>query len=136
MPRVRFRPLPEFSAARLLDRVAEAMQVAREPAKLKTFPAWTQRVMRILKEQFIPREFAAILTADHSAFVEGIAVALAALSHDLARGGAGGGQLARQLAARLALDPRTEEVAVQVGSGSFAVTEDLQRQIAQRLFAA
>ena len=58
------------------DRVAEALQVAAEPAKFKKFPAWTQRVMEILKEQFVPREFAAVLAGDASVFAEGIAVAL------------------------------------------------------------
>ena len=49
------KPLPEFSPDRLLDRVAEALQAAAEPARFKKFPAWTQRVKGIAQEQFVPR---------------------------------------------------------------------------------
>lgn len=130
-------PLPEFSPERLVERIAEAMTVARDPAKLRDFPRWTQRVMRILKEQLVPREFAFLLSADQSTFAEGVAVALAAKARDvrLARHSSGG-HFARQLAGRLALDPASREVAVQVEDGTFNAPEALQAQVMRRLFAA
>ncbi len=130
------KPLPEFSPDRLLDRVAEALQVATTPAKLRTFPGWTQRVMGILKEQFVPREFASILTADGSIFAEGIAVAWAAKARDLAQSRASsGGRFAQSLAERLALDPKTRDVAVQVEAGAFTASDEFQKQVMGRLFA-
>ena len=135
MARVSFTPLPEFAPDRLLDRIAEALQVGSEPAKLRSFPGWTQKVMRILKEQFVPPEFAALLAADKSIFAEGIAVALAATARNLAHAGSNGGHLAQKLAQRLAMDPRSQQVAVEVGSGAFAVSAELQAHVMSRLFA-
>lgn len=136
MVRAQLPPLPEFTPERLLDRVAEAMQVGHDPAKLKAFPAWTRRVMRILHQQFVPREFAAILAADQSIFAEGIAVAFVATARNLARTRSNGGYLAQQLAERLAADPRTQEVATQVGAGTFAISGEFQALVMSRLFAA
>jgi hypothetical protein len=120
----------------LLDRVAEAMQVASDPAKFDAFPRWTQRVMLILKEQFVPRELVAILSADHSIFVEGIAVALAANAQNMASAAANGGSLAQKLADRLAMGATDREVATQVGAGTFALSSEFQAQVMARLFAA
>lgn len=130
-------PLPEFTPDRLIERIAEAMTVAREPQRLRAFPAWTQRVMQILKEQFVPHEFGSLLAADHSIFAEGVAVALAAKARDVrqARGANRGGLFARQLAHRLALDPTEQEVAAQVENGTFNAPAELQTQVMKRLFA-
>ena len=109
MDRPDAKPLPEFTPDRLLSRVAEAMQVALDPAKIKKFPAWTQRVMGILRDQFIPREYAAILSGDGSHFTEGIAVAWAAKARDLALArGSKGGRFAQELGQRLREDQATE----------------------------
>lgn len=131
-------PLPDFTPDRLVERIAEAMTVAREPARLREFPRWTQRVMRILKEQLVPREFAFLLAADQSTFAEGVAVALAAKARDVrsARASTGGGLFARQLAGRLALDPASQRVAAAVEDGTFDAPQALQAQVMRRLFAA
>jgi hypothetical protein len=127
--------LPNFTADRLLDRVAEAMQVGSNPERFAKFPRWTQRVMRILKEQFVPRELEAILSADQSIFVEGIAVALAASARNLAPTASNGGPLAQKLADRLAMGATDRDVAAQVGAGTFAVSNEFQSQVVARLFA-
>ena len=130
------KPLPDFAPERLLDRMAEALTVATEPEKLRRFPAWTRRVMRILKEQFVPREFTAILTGDGSIFAEGIAVAWAAKARDLAQSReTTGRQIARTLAERLALDTTPQAVAVQVEAGTLTGSDDFQKQVMKRLFA-
>lgn len=135
MVRTRFTPLPHFTPDRLLDRVAEALQIAGAPEKFDTFPRWTQRVMSILKEQFVPQELEAILSSDQSIFVEGIAVAMAASSRNLARAGTDGGGVAQKLADRLAMGEGDREVAAQVGSGTFAISGEFQAQVMTRLFA-
>lgn len=128
--------LPDFTPDRLVERIAEAMTVGRDPARLEDFPRWTQAVMRILKEQLVPREFAFLLAADQSTFAEGVAVALAAKARDVRSAGAArGGLFARQLAGRLALDPASQDVAVQVEAGTFDAPEALQAQVMRRLFA-
>ena len=136
MARVDPTPLPDLTPERLLDRIAEALQAARAPAKLRRFPEWTQRVMHILKQQFIPAEFTSILAGDGSVFAEGIAVAWAAKAQDLARSRAGGGgRFARKLAERLALDAKTQAVAVEVESGTFTRSVEFQTHVMNRLFA-
>jgi hypothetical protein len=130
-------PLPELTAERLIERVAEAIRIGLEPERLDTFPGWTQRVMRILKEQFVPREFSSILSSDQSVFAEGIAVAWAAR----ARGAddapvASDGRLARKVAERLHLDAATQEAAAQVESGAIVASDEFQRHVMARLFAS
>lgn len=128
--------LPEFTADRLLSRVAEAMQVAIAPAKLKEFPIWTQRVMRILREQFIPNEYASILSGDGSFFTEGVAVAWAARANDLARiRGVAGGRFAQALSERLGMSEQAQAVATQVEAGTFTASPEFQQQVMNRLFA-
>lgn len=128
-------PLPAFTPDRLLDRVAEAIQVGLAPEKFAAFPTWTQRVMRILKEQFVPAEIATILQADGAIFAEGIAVALTARTQDRTAPAQRNGRFARQLAERLALDAHTQEVAAQVETGAIAATPEFREQIIRRLFA-
>lgn len=135
MPKPVVTPLPDLSIDRLLDRIAEAVRVGRDPALLEKFPGWTQRVMRILQAQFVPKEYATILTADGSALVEGIAVAWAAKARDLVQSHqVSGGEIAKKLAERAGLDAREQAVAVQVGSGALALTDEFQRHIMNRLF--
>ena len=136
MDRLDTKLLPEFSADRLLNRTAEAMQVALDPAKIKEFPVWTQRVMQILRDQFIPREYASILSGDGSFFTEGIAVAWAAKASDLAqvRGPQGGG-FAQVLAERLGMDAKAQAVAMQVEAGTFTTSPEFQKHVMNRLFA-
>ena len=134
--RTHSRSLPEFTPDRLADRIAEAMQVAADPAKLRNFPSWTQQVMRILKDQFIPREYASILSGDGSVFAEGVSVAWAAKARDLAQAREiSEGRMAQKLGERLALDPRTQEVAVQVESGTYPASAEFQQHVMSRLFA-
>ncbi len=130
------KPLPEFSPDRLLGRVAEAMQVALDPGKIKKFPLWTQRVMRILRDQFIPREYAPVLAGEGSHFTEGIAVAWAAKARDLAlaRGGTDR-RFAQELGKRLGLDEESQSVAIQVEAGIFITSPEFQKQVLDRLFA-
>ena len=128
--------LPDFNADRLMGRIAEAIQVAIDPARIKKFPVWTQRVMRILRDQFIPREYASILSGDGSVFTEGVAVAWAARARDLAQArGAKGGQFAQDLADRLGLDARAQAVAIQVEAGTLTTSAEFQQQVMNRLFA-
>jgi hypothetical protein len=129
-------PLPELAPDRLIARIAEAMQAGKRSAALRRFPPWTQRVMRILRDQFVPREYASILTGDTSVFAEGVAVAWAAKARDLVpAAGAGGSGFARQLAQQLSLDATAAEVAAQVESGTFAASDELQRHVMSRLFS-
>lgn len=119
-----------------MDRIAEAMSVGMDPAALQNFPRWTQRVMRILKEQFVPGEFASILSADKSIFAEGVAVAWVAKARDVHDAAASsGGRFARKLAERLAMDARSQEVAVQVETGTIAASDEFQKHVMSRLFA-
>jgi hypothetical protein len=134
--RARPKPLPDFTLDRFLDRIAEAMQLALEPARSRDFPAWTRRVMGILKDQFIPGEFVSKLSEDGPVFAEGIAVAWAAKAQDRSPSqGTGGSRFARKLAERLSTDAKTQEVAEQVESGAFAESAEFQRHIMRRLFA-
>lgn len=135
MAKVVFTPLPEVTIERLLDRIAEALRVGRDPALLRKFPGWTQRVMRILQAQFVPKEYTTMLSADDSVLTEGIAVAWAAKAQDLVQTHqVNGGAVARKLAERAGLDPRAQEVAVQVGSGAVPLTDEFQKHIMNRLF--
>jgi len=130
------KPLPEFTPDRLLSRIAEAMLVATKPGEIKKFPLWTQRVMRILKDQFVPREYASILSGDGSHFTEGIAVAWAAKARDLALARAStGGRFAQDLAQRLGMDDQSQAVALQVEAGTFVSSLEFQKQVMDRLFA-
>jgi len=131
-----FKPLPDFTPDRLADRIAEALRVATDPAKLREFPSWTQQVMRILKDQLIPREYASVLSGDGSIFAEGVSVAWAAKARDLAQAReVGDGRFAQRLGERLALDARTQEVAIQVESGAYPASAEFQHQVMNRLFA-
>ena len=136
MGRTLFQPLPDFTPDRLADRIAEAIQVAADPEKLRNLPSWTQQVMRILKDQLIPREYASILSGDGSIFAEGVSVAWAAKARDLAQAReVGDGRFARKLGERLALDARTQAVAVEVESGTYPATPEFQTHVMHRLFA-
>ncbi|MFT3867913.1 MAG: hypothetical protein QM715_05385 [Nibricoccus sp.] len=120
---------------RLLDRIAEAFRVGRDPTLLRKFPGWTQRVMRILQAQFVPKEYTTILLSDGSALTEGIAVAWAAKVQDLVQTHRiSGGALAEKLAERAGLDGRARAIAIQVGSGEIPLTDEFQKHIMNRLF--
>lgn len=136
MARVSPTPLPDLTPERLLDRIAEAMRVGRDPAEARGFPSWTRRVMAILKEQFVPREFTSILTADGSILAEGIAVAWVAKAQDLAQAReTSGSRFATKLAERLSMDAEAQHVAEQVESGSFGGSADFQTHVMRRLFS-
>jgi hypothetical protein len=112
------------------------MRVAAAPQEARNFPSWTLRVMAILRDQFIPREYRSILAGDRSILAEGIAVAWIAKAGDLASSRASKSRhIAQELAERLSTDKKTREVAVQVESGSFIESPDFQRQVMRRLFA-
>jgi hypothetical protein len=130
-------PLPELTPQRLIERVSEAMQLVLAPQLQERFPSWTQRVMRILKDQFIPDEYASVLSNDGSAFVEGVGVAWTGNAQDLVRAtGTGAAAVAAQMADKLALDEHAKDVAVQVGAGTFADSPQLQERVLKRIFAA
>jgi hypothetical protein len=136
VPNVSAQPLPDLSPDRLLDRIAEAMHVARDSPGVRKLPPWTRRVMRILKEQFIPGEFSAILAGDGSVLAEGIAVAWSSSARDVAQArGNAGMSFARQLAQRLGLDPQSRQVAEQVETGTLVDSVDFQAHVLKRLFA-
>jgi hypothetical protein len=133
--RAKPKPLPDFTPDRLVDRIAEAIQVGMDPAKLDTFPAWTQRVMRILKEQLIPPELDSIVSADKAVFAEGVAIAWAARARDRHPAQVAPGLFGRKLAERLSLDTKTQEVADQVETGAFVLSPEFQQHVIHRLFA-
>ena len=113
------------------------MQIGLEPAKFREFPAWTQRVMRILRDQLVPREFVEILSAGESVFAEGVSVAWVAAGPDLLRTPqADAGQFARELVDRLASAANVQEVVARVESGEFTAAQDFQKHVMARLFAA
>lgn len=120
----------------MIERVAEAIQIGLKPERLQKFPLWTQRVMRILKEQFVPQEFESILSADHAIFAEGVAVAWAAKARDARPEPATGSRrLARKVAERVSADAAMPEVAAQVASGMIATSDEFQKHVMSRLFA-
>jgi hypothetical protein len=136
VPSAHTASLPDLSPDRLLDRVAEAMLVAKDSRRGGKLPPWTRRVMRILKDQFIPSEFASILAGDGSIFAEGIAVAWSAKARDIAQTRESGETpFARELARRLRLDQHSREVAEQVEAGTFLSTAEFQAHVLKRLFA-
>lgn len=136
MDRAKPIPLPALTSDRLIERIAEAMQIAMEPAKLGDFPPWTQRVMRILKEQFVPREFVSILSAGESVFAEGVAVAWVAKGRDLMQVPAThDGGFARQLVEQLATAADVRTVVAKVESGEFTASQEFQKHVMDRLFA-
>ena len=128
--------LPDLLPDRMVERIAEAMLVARDSHGRRKIPVWTRHVMRILKDQFIPGEFASILAGDGSVFAEGIAVAWSAKARDIAQSrGTGGTAFARELAERLSLDPQSREVAEQVEAGTYLSSPAFQAHVVKRLFA-
>jgi hypothetical protein len=127
-------PLPDLSAERLVERLVEALHCATDPARLASLPPWVRRVMRILKEQFVPPEYTPILAGEASVFAEGVAVAWAARARDL--GGTGTPGFAARLAERFTADQRTREVATQVEAGTFTTSPELQAHVARRVLAA
>lgn len=113
------------------------MRIGLDPASLRRFPPWAQRVMRILRDQFVPREFAALLSADQAIFAEGVAVAWAAKARDIHPPPSDrNGQYARRLAERLEMDSTSRTVAEQIETGTFTASPDFQAQVMKRLFAA
>jgi hypothetical protein len=136
MPRVAAELLPDLSPDRLLDRIAEAIQLSTRPAKVRKLPPWTRRVMRILKDQFIPTEFSSVLAGDGSLFAEGVAVAWSAKARDIAEArGNSVTPFARQLAERLSLDANSRNVAEQVEAGTLPASGNFQAHVLKRLFA-
>ena len=130
--------LPEFSPERFADRLAEAVELSKRPEKFDEFPRWTQRVMLILRDQLVPPEYAAMLSADRAIFCEGVCVAWVAHARDIIqRPESREGQFATKVAARLtdsAAAPR--EIYAQVGTGEIAASPVFQSHIMGRLFAA
>ena len=129
-------PLPEFSPERFADRLAEAVELSKRPEKFAEFPAWTQKVMLILKDQLVPPEFASMLSADSAIFGEGVCVAWVAHARDIIRrSDSNEGQFARKVADRL---PTTEsrKVVNQVETGELANSPEFQRHVMGRLFSA
>ncbi len=130
--------LPEFSPERFADRLAEAVELSKRPEKFAEFPKWTQRVMLILRDQLVPPEYVAMLSADRAIFCEGVCVAWVAHARDIIqRPESSEGRFATKVAARLtdrAAAPR--EVYAQVGTGEIAASAEFQAHVMGRLFAA
>lgn len=136
VPRAKPTPLPELTSDRLIERITEVMQIGLAPEKFREFPSWTQRVMRILRDQLVPDEFVEILSAGGSVFAEGVSVAWVAAGPDLMRTpNANAGQFARELVDRLASAADVREVVARVESGEFTASEGFQKHVMQRLFA-
>ena len=134
--RAKTTPLPELTSDRLIQRITEVMQIGLAPEKFREFPSWTQRVMRILRDQLVPDEFVEILSAGGSVFAEGVSVAWVAAGPDLMRiPNANAGQFARELVDRLASAADVREVVARVESGEFTASDGFQKHVMQRLFA-
>jgi hypothetical protein len=137
MPSSAPAPLPEFSPERFADRLAEAVELSKHPEKFAAFPRWTQRVMVILKDQLVPPEFAGMLSADRAIFGEGVCVAWVAHARDIIRRtDSSEGQFARKVADRLTTDSVKRDGFAQVATGEIAASEEFQRHVMGRLFAA
>ena len=129
-------PLPEFTPERFADRLAEAVALSKQPEKFAEFPKWTQKVMLILKEQLVPAEFAAMLSADQAVFGEGVCVAWVAHARDIIRRpDSSEGRFARKVAARLATTQSRKAVS-ELGTGELANSVAFQRHVMGRLFSA
>jgi len=138
MPRTAAAPLPEFSPERFADRLAEAVEISKHPEKFNEFPRWTQCVMRILRDQLVPAEYVAMLSADRAIFGEGVCVAWVAHARDIIqRPESREGQFATKVAERLtdsAAAPRG--LCAQVGTGEIVASPEFQAHVMGRLFAA
>jgi hypothetical protein len=129
--------LPAFTPERFADRLAEAVALSKHPEKFSEFPRWTQRVMMILKDQLVPPEFAAMLSADQAIFGEGVCVAWVAHARDIIRRtDSSEGQFARKVSERLATTTETRTVYTQVETGEIVASAEFQRHVLGRLFAA
>lgn len=130
--------LPQFSPERFADRLAEAVELGKRPEKLADYPAWTQKVMRILKEQLVPPEFATMLAADQAVFCEGVCVAWMAQAREIVqRSDSRDGDFARKVLGHLT-STRAEgqrELYARAGSGELAMAPEFQQHVMTRLFA-
>ena len=129
-------PLPEFSPERFADRLAEAVNLSKQPEKFREFPRWTQEVMLILKDQLVPPEFASMLSADRVIFGEGVCVAWVAHARDIIQQtDSSEGQFARKVAERLKTTTKRQIVVAQMETGEIAASPDFQRHVMNRLFS-
>ncbi|MBI5766764.1 MAG: hypothetical protein HZA93_03165 [Verrucomicrobia bacterium] len=137
MPRPAPPPLPDFSPERFADRLAEAVEISTRPEKFDEFPRWTQKVMLILRDQLVPPEYVAMLSADRAIFCEGVCVAWVAHARDIIQQPeTREGKFATKVAQRLtdsAAAPR--DVYAQVGTGAIAASEEFRAHVMGRLFA-
>ena len=128
--------LPEFTPERFADRLAEAVELSKQPEKFSEFPRWTQKVMLILKDQLVPPEFASMLSADRAIFGEGVCVAWVAHARDIIqRTDSNEGRFARKVSERLKSTTETETVFAQVETGEIAASPEFQRHVMGRLFS-
>lgn len=131
--------LPEFSPERFADRLAEAVELGKQPEKIEQYPKWTRRVMLILKEQLVPAEFVAMLAADQAVFCEGVCVAWMAEAREIVqRPESRDGEFARKLLGHLT-STRTggegqKELFARAGSGELAMAPEFQQHVLARLF--
>lgn len=131
--------LPEFSPERLADRLAEAVELGKQPEKFSKYPAWTRKVMLILKEQLVPPEFAAMLAADQAVFCEGVCVAWMAEAREIGRRRESrDGEFARKVIGHLtrtrASGEAQRELYAQAGSGELTMAPEFQQHVLTRLF--
>ncbi len=137
MPRPVPAPLPDFTPERFADRLAEAVELSQRPEKFSAFPAWTQKVMLILKEQLVPPEFASMLSTDRAIFGEGVCVAWVAHARDIIRQpDSNEGKFARKVAERLTTTTARDTVVTQMETGEIAASPEFQRHVMGRLFSA
>lgn len=138
MSRESTRALPEFSPERFADRLAEAVELGKQPEKLAQYPAWTRRVMRILQDQLVPPEFAAMLAADQAIFCEGVCVAWMAQAREIVqRADSRDGDFARKVLAHLTSTRAQgqQELYARAGTGELAMAPEFQQHVMARLFA-
>ncbi len=128
--------LPAFTPERFADRLAEAVELSKQPEKFAALPRWTQKVMLILKDQLVPPEFASMLSADRAVFGEGVCVAWVAHARDIIRRpDSNESQFARKVAERLPTN-ESRDVVKQVETGELAASPEFQCHVIGRLFSA
>lgn len=131
-------PLPTADIeTRFFVRLAEALAAAKEPKKFAEFPAWTQRVMLILKGQLIPQEFEVIITEQMTVFHEGVMAAFLATIRDLARHPEKSERRSvRKAMDHLATTTKEKKIARQMASGALLKAPMIQRHVYKRIFAS
>ncbi len=125
-----------FTPERFADRLAEAIRFSKDPVAFQKLPAWTQRVMLILKDQLVPDELASMLASDQTVFAEGVCIAWMAHARDIVQQReTNEAQFARKVAEHLTRMPETQHVLEQVETAEITASPEFREHIMRRLFA-